>query len=139
MKTDLLLIPMGARWAELRSAALAAEEAGFDGLWTWDHLRDPDGDPAGVPECLTTFAALAEVTAMHGPRKQPESRWQRVLRSLLYGRDVTATGWYRRAPTPFLELGTLEIGGDVRRCWVRTAKLFAATLAIVVGMLLALA
>jgi alkanesulfonate monooxygenase SsuD/methylene tetrahydromethanopterin reductase-like flavin-dependent oxidoreductase (luciferase family) len=62
VKTDLLLIPMGARWAELRSAALAAEQAGFDGLWTWDHLRDPDGDPAGVPECLTTLAALAEVT-----------------------------------------------------------------------------
>ncbi len=62
MKTDLLLIPMGARWAEMRSAAVAAEEAGFDGLWTWDHLRDPDGDPAGVPEGLTTLAALAEVT-----------------------------------------------------------------------------
>ena len=25
---------------------------------------------------------------MHGPTKQPESRWQRVLRSLLYGHDV---------------------------------------------------
>ena len=57
----------------------------------------------------------------------------------LVGADVTATGWYRRAPTPFLELRTLEIGSDVRHCWVRTAKLFAATLAIVVGMLLALA
>ena len=44
-----------------------------------------------------------------------------------------------RAPTPFLELRTLEIGGDVRHCWVRTAKVFAAALAIVVGMLLALA
>ena len=62
MKTDLLLIPMGARWADVRAAAVAADEAGFDGLWTWDHLRDPDGDPAGVPECLTTLAALAEVT-----------------------------------------------------------------------------
>jgi alkanesulfonate monooxygenase SsuD/methylene tetrahydromethanopterin reductase-like flavin-dependent oxidoreductase (luciferase family) len=62
VKTDLLLIPMGARWAEMRSAAMSAEEAGFDGIWTWDHLRDPDGDPAGVPECLTTLAALAEVT-----------------------------------------------------------------------------
>jgi alkanesulfonate monooxygenase SsuD/methylene tetrahydromethanopterin reductase-like flavin-dependent oxidoreductase (luciferase family) len=63
VKTDLLLIPMGARWAEMRAAAMAAEEAGFDGLWTWDHLRDPDGDPAGVPECLTTLAALAQVTS----------------------------------------------------------------------------
>jgi alkanesulfonate monooxygenase SsuD/methylene tetrahydromethanopterin reductase-like flavin-dependent oxidoreductase (luciferase family) len=62
VKTDLLLIPMGARWADVRAAAVAADEGGFDGLWTWDHLRDPDGDPAGVPECMTTLAALAEVT-----------------------------------------------------------------------------
>jgi len=63
MKTDLLLIPMSARWADMRAAALAAEEAGFDGLWTWDHLRDPDGnsDP-GVPEAWTVLTALAEVT-----------------------------------------------------------------------------
>jgi len=62
VKTDLLLIPMGARWADVRAAAVAADEAGFDGIWTWDHLRDPAGDPAGVPECLTMLAALAEVT-----------------------------------------------------------------------------
>src|SRR5438876_645501 len=43
MKTDLLLIPMGARWPDLRAAAPAAEASGFDGLWTWDHLRDPVG------------------------------------------------------------------------------------------------
>src|SRR3989442_13514773 len=53
---------MGARWADVRAAAVAADEGGFDGLWTWDHLRDPDGDPAGVPECMTTLAALAEAT-----------------------------------------------------------------------------
>jgi alkanesulfonate monooxygenase SsuD/methylene tetrahydromethanopterin reductase-like flavin-dependent oxidoreductase (luciferase family) len=54
---------MGARWADMRAAALAAEEAGFDGLWTWDHLRDPDdeGGP-GVPEAWTVLTALAEVT-----------------------------------------------------------------------------
>jgi alkanesulfonate monooxygenase SsuD/methylene tetrahydromethanopterin reductase-like flavin-dependent oxidoreductase (luciferase family) len=64
MKTDLLLIPMSARWADMRAAALAAETAGFDGLWTWDHLRDPDADGSGpgVPEAWTVLSALAEVT-----------------------------------------------------------------------------
>ena len=63
MKTDVLLIPMSARYAEMRAAALAVEAAGFDGLWTWDHLRDPDaGSGPGVPEAWTVLAALAEVT-----------------------------------------------------------------------------
>jgi alkanesulfonate monooxygenase SsuD/methylene tetrahydromethanopterin reductase-like flavin-dependent oxidoreductase (luciferase family) len=63
MKTDLLLVPMGAAYAQMRDAALAAEDAGFDGLWIWDHLRDPEGGAgAGVPEVWTVLSALAEVT-----------------------------------------------------------------------------
>src|SRR5262245_35732836 len=63
MKTDLLLIPMGARYREMRAAAIAAEEAGFDGLWTWDHLRDTDAEGGpGVPEAWTTLTGLAEAT-----------------------------------------------------------------------------
>lgn len=54
---------MSARYADMRAAALAVEEAGFDGLWTWDHLRDPEAvSGPGVPEAWTVLAALAEVT-----------------------------------------------------------------------------
>src|SRR5258705_6207673 len=63
MKTDVRLIPGGARFAEMRAGGFRAEAAGFDGLWTWDHLRDPDERAeAGVPEAWTTLTALAEVT-----------------------------------------------------------------------------
>lgn len=54
-------MPMGARYADMRTAAVAAEEAGFDGIWTWDHLRDPDGR-GEVPEAWTVLTALAEAT-----------------------------------------------------------------------------
>src|SRR5262249_31181583 len=33
------------------------------GIWTWDHLRDPDGERGpGVPEAWTTLTALAAAT-----------------------------------------------------------------------------
>jgi alkanesulfonate monooxygenase SsuD/methylene tetrahydromethanopterin reductase-like flavin-dependent oxidoreductase (luciferase family) len=62
MRTDVLLVPMGADYPALRAAAVAVEEAGFDGVWTWDHLRDPEGSEAGVPEAWTVLSALAEAT-----------------------------------------------------------------------------
>jgi alkanesulfonate monooxygenase SsuD/methylene tetrahydromethanopterin reductase-like flavin-dependent oxidoreductase (luciferase family) len=63
MKIDVLLVPMGASYPRMRAAALVAEEAGFDGVWTWDHLRDPDrGAESSVPEAWTVLSALAEVT-----------------------------------------------------------------------------
>ncbi len=63
MKTDVLLIPFGATWAELRDGARWAEDAGYDGVWLWDHLRGGGAaGPAPVPECWTALAALAAST-----------------------------------------------------------------------------
>ena len=69
MKTDLLLMPVGTTYREMRDAAVAADESGFDGIWTWDHLRDPGGGGGPVPEAWTTLCGLAEATqrVMLGP------------------------------------------------------------------------
>lgn len=59
LHVDLLLDPFGARWLDLRDAALVAEEAGFDGIWTWDHLAGGVHDQDRVLECWTVLSALA--------------------------------------------------------------------------------
>jgi probable F420-dependent oxidoreductase len=53
----------GATWPELRDAALAAEAAGFDSLWTDDHLVNDMGDErVPVFEGWSTLAAWAAIT-----------------------------------------------------------------------------
>ena len=51
-------------YADIRLVALAAEEAGLDSIWGYDHLvfRDADGD-TGIHECWTVLSALAEATS----------------------------------------------------------------------------
>jgi len=153
VKTDLLLIPMGARWAEMRSAAMAAEEAGFDGLWTWDHLRDPDGDPAGVPECLTALAALAEVTkrvtlgplVLNVSSRHPGllANVAATLQQISDGRFILGLGAGGSRQTPYAreqEALGLAVGRDgvraervaeaaqvLRRLWSGDASSFAGT------------
>ena len=50
-------------WAGFRDAALAAEAAGWDGIWTWDHLLAIQG-PWEQPifEGWTALAAVAAIT-----------------------------------------------------------------------------
>lgn len=59
LRTDLLLDPFGASWAGLRHTAEQAVDAGFDGLWTWDHLSGRVHRSSHVLECWTTLTALA--------------------------------------------------------------------------------
>ena len=59
MQVDLLLDPFGARWADVRDAASAAIDAGFAGIWTYDHLDGRVYDAPFVLECWTVLSALA--------------------------------------------------------------------------------
>ena len=45
----------------MRAAAVAAAEAGFSGLWTWDHLAGSVHEAEWVLECWTLLAGLANV------------------------------------------------------------------------------
>jgi alkanesulfonate monooxygenase SsuD/methylene tetrahydromethanopterin reductase-like flavin-dependent oxidoreductase (luciferase family) len=59
MRTDLLLGLFDARYRNLRDAALAAEVAGFDGVWVFDHLSGLVHRKRHVLECWTSLTALA--------------------------------------------------------------------------------
>ena len=59
VQADLLFDPFGGRWEDLRDAAAVAEDAGFDGVWLYDHLAGSVHRTAHVLECWTVLSALA--------------------------------------------------------------------------------
>jgi alkanesulfonate monooxygenase SsuD/methylene tetrahydromethanopterin reductase-like flavin-dependent oxidoreductase (luciferase family) len=59
MQVDLLFDPFGARWADVRNGAVAAEAAGFAGVWLYDHLAGSAHGAPDVLECWTTLTAIA--------------------------------------------------------------------------------
>ena len=63
LRTDLLLDPFGGRVADAVRAAQAAEDAGFDGIWTWDHLAGRVHGASHVLECWTLLTTIAARTA----------------------------------------------------------------------------
>src|SRR5919204_1504292 len=136
MKTDLLLIPMSARWADMRAAALAAEEAGFDGLWTWDHLRDPDDHRGpGVPEAWTVLTALAAVTrrvalgplVLNVANRQPGvlANMAATLQAISGGRLLLGLGAGGNRRTPYAA-EQAAIGQSVERDEVRAQRVVDA-------------
>jgi len=59
----LLLWSQSTTWPGVRDAALAAEAAGWDSVWTWDHLLSIFGSPdQPMFEGWTTISAVAAVT-----------------------------------------------------------------------------
>ena len=64
IRVGALLWPQTESWPALRDAAIRADKAGLDSLWTWDHLMAIVG-PFEQPilEGWTTLAALAALTS----------------------------------------------------------------------------
>jgi hypothetical protein len=59
MEFDVLLDTFGARWADLRDTARIAIDAGFGGIWIYDHLDGRVYDAPFVLECWTVLSSLA--------------------------------------------------------------------------------
>jgi alkanesulfonate monooxygenase SsuD/methylene tetrahydromethanopterin reductase-like flavin-dependent oxidoreductase (luciferase family) len=64
-----LFDPFGGRWPDLRDAAQLAEQAGFAGVWLYDHLAGSVHRAPHVVECWTILSALAAAVprVMLGP------------------------------------------------------------------------
>jgi F420-dependent oxidoreductase-like protein len=63
IRVGALLWPQTGSWKVLRDAAIRADRAGLDSLWTWDHLMAIVGPwEQPILEGWTTLAALAAVT-----------------------------------------------------------------------------
>jgi alkanesulfonate monooxygenase SsuD/methylene tetrahydromethanopterin reductase-like flavin-dependent oxidoreductase (luciferase family) len=60
---DLLVDPFDATWPQARDLAVAAEERGWSGIWTWDHLSGTTHQLGHVLEGWTLLSALAAVTS----------------------------------------------------------------------------
>ena len=59
MLVDVLFDSFGVTWDDLRDGAVAAEQAGFDGLWLNDHLAGSVHGARRVVECWTALTAIA--------------------------------------------------------------------------------
>ncbi len=74
--------------------------------------------------------------------RQPSKLWEFFF-GLMRGEQlkdegVEITGWYRRAPVPYVELNTLKVltDGRVRTCYVYHMKLISAVALIAFGIYL---
>ena len=64
VRFGLLAWPQATDWPPLRDAALAADAAGWDSVWVWDHLMAIIGpDDQAILEGWTSIAAIAALTS----------------------------------------------------------------------------
>ncbi|NQT86586.1 M48 family metalloprotease [bacterium] len=96
----------------------------------------------GVPGLIWSddFVVQDETGIMFLDYRQPlrilEFFFGLLRRGKLDNADVVAEGWYRRCPTPYIELKSITTGGKTRRCYLYWAKLVVAALVSVGGLYL---
>lgn len=70
--------------------------------------------------------------------RQPLAIWELLFGLLkagtFEGKQVTVEGWYRRSPTPYIEIKTIECDGKVRRSWIPALNRFTAILILAGGV-----
>ena len=131
----MLLDPFGARGEDLLRAARTAEAAGFDGLWTWDHLAGAVHGERQVHECWTLLTTLAAVTervtigplVLNVANREPAmtALMAATLQELSGGRLLLGLGAGGGSDTPYAEeqeaLGRTVAPDPRRRAAVRDA------------------
>jgi hypothetical protein len=96
----------------------------------------------GVPGLIWSedFVMQDETGILFLDYEQPLGIWNfffGLLRGARYlGEPVTVSGWYRRAPVPYLEIWSLTDRKGVRHCYSWLAKIVWAAILCVVGLVL---
>ncbi len=62
MLFDLVINPTDVNPVDVVEAARAAEDSGFDGVWTYDHLSGKVLEGSSIPEVWTTLGAIGAAT-----------------------------------------------------------------------------
>jgi alkanesulfonate monooxygenase SsuD/methylene tetrahydromethanopterin reductase-like flavin-dependent oxidoreductase (luciferase family) len=134
---DVLFDPFEGSWNDIRAGATAAEQAGFDGIWLYDHLAGSVHGASRVVECWTTLTAIAAVVPRIsiGPLVLNVANrdagtlavMAATLQEVSGGRLLLGLGAGGGLDTPYgaeqLALDRPVPGDNVRRRWVEDAVL----------------
>lgn len=135
MHVDVLFDPFESSWRAVQDGARAAEAAGLDGVWLYDHLAGSVHRAGHVIECWTTLTGIAATVprisvgpmVLNVANRDPGTLavMAATLQEMSDGRLLLGLGAGGGTDTPYaseqLALGRSVPGAAVRRRWVDEA------------------